>query len=182
MAACAHKIPACITQAAIISGVGPTDSNTDTQKLYRKRRIAIDVARKAPWLLRPLIWLLQNPQRDPEGYFERTVEESSPPDQAILGQPEIRAMLISNWLEGTRQGVRGLAREGIVFAHPWGFHLNEITLPVTIWHGDADTSIPLSMAEYIANAIPNSRLHVIPKEGHFLVFNYWDKILSELVS
>jgi len=181
VAACAYKIPGRITTATIISGVGPTIVETDTQKLYRKRQIAITLARKAPWLLRPLIWLLQNPRRDPEGYFERTFAESSPPDQIILSQPGIKAMLIPNWVEGVRQGVRGFTQEGIIFAHPWGFPLEEISIPVSIWHGDRDTSIPLSMAEHIAKAIPNSSLHVIPGEGHFLLLKYWKEILNTIL-
>ena len=179
--ACAYKIPGRITTATVISGVGPTTVETDTQKLYRKRQIAITLARKVPRLLRPLIWLLQNPRRDPEGYFERTFKESSPPDQVVLSQPNIKAMLIANWVEGVRQGVRGFTQEGIIFAHPWGFPLEEIPILVSIWHGDRDASIPLSMAEQIAKAIPNSMLRVIPGEGHFLLFKYWEEILNSIL-
>lgn len=181
VAACAYRIPKRITNAAIISGVGPTDVETDTQQLYRKRQIGITIARKAPWLLRPLIWLVQNPRRGPERYFEKILEESSSPDQAILSQPEIKNMLISNWLEGTRQGMRGFARDAYIFARPWGFPLEEIRIPVNIWHGDADTSTPLSMAEYLANTIPESKLRVIPNEGHFLLFKYWKEILAQIL-
>jgi len=181
VAACAYKIPERVTSATIISGVGPTVFKSDTKKLYRKRQIAITLARRAPWLLRPLIWLLQNPRRDPEGYFARTFEESSPPDRALLSQMEIKNMLIPNWVEGISQGVRGFTREGIIFAHPWGFRLEEIAVPVFIWHGDNDASIPLSMAEHIHHAIPCSKLHVLPNEGHFLLFKYWQEILSEIL-
>jgi len=181
VAACAFKNPERVISATIVSGVGPTDLEADTRKLYRKRQIAITIARNAPWLLRPLIWLAQNPRRNPERYFERTFAESSPPDQAILSQPEIKAMLTLNWVEGFRQGARGFTREGIIFAHAWGFPLKEITVPVFIWHGDADASIPLSMAEHIAHAIPNSKLRVIPNEGHFLLFKYWEEILSNIL-
>ena len=181
-AACAYKIPARLTNATIISGVGPTDSKKNTERLYRKRQIAITLARKAPWMLRPLIWWFQNPQRDPERYFRKTFAESSRPDQVILSQPEIKSMLIPNWLEGTRQGVRGFAWEGVILAHPWGFRLEEIQLPVTIWHGDTDASIALSMAKQIATAIPNCNLKVIPEEGHFLFFKYWEEILYDILT
>lgn len=181
VAACAYKIPDRVTHASLISGVGPTDLESDTQKLYRKRQRAITLARKAPWLLRPLIWLLQNPRRDPERYFQNTFAESSPPDQDILSQPEIKAMLIPNWLEGVRQGVRGFAWEGVIFSHPWGFPLEEISVPVSIWHGDMDASMPLSMAESLAQSIPDCKLRVIPGEGHFLLFKYWREILTDLL-
>ena len=182
VAACAYKIPSQIKNATIISGVGPTDTITSTKKLYRKRQIAITLARKAPWMLRPLIWWFQNPQRNPERYFRKTFEESSLPDQKILSQPEIKSMLISNWLEGTRQGVRGFAWEGVILAHPWGFRLEEIDIPVNIWHGDADVSMPLSMAKQIANTISNCNLKVIQKEGHFLFFKFWEEILCNILT
>ena len=175
------KFQTGLSNAMIISGVGPTDVESDTQKLYRKRKIAITVARKVPWLLRPLIWLFQNPQRGPERYFQRTYDESSAPDQVILSQPEIKAMLIPNWVEGVRQGVRGFTHDGIIFSRPWGFALEEIKIPVIIWHGDDDASIPLSMAVHLANTIPDSKLNVIPGEGHFLLFKYWEEILTEIL-
>lgn len=182
VAACAYKIPSRITNATIISGVGPTDTTPSTKTLYRKRQIAINLARKAPWMLRPLIWWFQNPQRNPERYFRKTFEESSLTDQKILSQPEIKSMLISNWLEGTRQGVRGFAWEGVILSHPWGFRLEEIRIPVYILHGDADASIPLSMAKQTAKTIPNCNLKVIPKEGHFLFFKYWEEILCNILT
>ena len=181
VAACAYKIPDRISNATIISGVGPTDLATDTQQLYRKRQFAITIARKAPWLLRPLIGLAQNPQRGPERYFEKVYAESSSPDQAILSEPEIKNMLIPTWVEGTRQGVRDFARDAFVFARPWGFHLDKIRIPVNIWHGDADSSTPLSMAEHLTNAIPLGKLRMIPNEGHFLLFKYWREILTEIL-
>jgi pimeloyl-ACP methyl ester carboxylesterase len=181
VAACAYKLSNRLRRAVIISGVGPTEVETETQKLCRKRQMAVKLARIAPWLLRPAIWLLQNPRRGPERYFLNTFAESSPPDQAILRQPEIKAILIPNWLEGVCQGVRGFAWEGVIFSHPWGFPLEEISVPVSIWHGDTDASIPLSMAEHIAKRIPNSRLHVIANEGHFLIFKYWREILLDIL-
>ena len=87
-----------------------------------------------------------------------------------------------NWLEGPRQGVGGFARDGIIMSHPWGFRLEDIQVPVHIWHGDADTSTPLVMAQYIAGKIPNCQLTVFPGEGHFLLFDHWAEILTMLIS
>ena len=71
VAACAFKIPHRLTAAAIISGVGPVDTPGAIQGMPRIRCLGVTVARHAPWLLRPLIWLVSNPRRNPERYFEQ---------------------------------------------------------------------------------------------------------------
>jgi hypothetical protein len=37
------------------------------------------------------------------------------------------------------------------------------------------------MAEAMAQAIPHSRLTVLPGEGHLLVFGHWEAILADLL-
>ena len=91
-------------------------------------------------------------------------------------------MLIENWAEATRTGIRGYAWEALIFGHPWGFRLEGITMEVYLWHGEEDASTPLPMARRVASAIPNCRATFLPGEGHFLFFNRWKEILAVLVS
>jgi len=141
-----------------------------------------DRARRAPWLLRPLLWFASNPCRDPERYLEQIIAQSFEPDRAILARPEIGAMLVENWVEATRVGIRGFAREATTFSHPWGFRLEDITTEVHLWHGAEDTSTPLTMAQHVASVIPNCQATFLPGEGHFLLFDHWEEILTVLVS
>ena len=180
--ACAYKLPQRVAKAGSISGVGPTDFDENFRDMYPERKLAISLARLAPWLLKPLIGLTHNPQRNIEKYFEGIVKKSSKSDQEILNRPEMKSLMKKNWLEGTHQGVGGFVREGIIMSHPWGFRLEEIQIPVHIWHGDADTSTPQVMAQYIAGKIPDCQLTVFPGEGHFLLFDHWAEILTTLVS
>jgi pimeloyl-ACP methyl ester carboxylesterase len=181
-AACAFKIPHRLTKAGIISGVGPTDVEENIKALYDSRKAGVMVAKYSPWLLRPLIWLLQNPQRNGEKYFQKILNQSSQADREILSQPAMKSMFLRNWQEGTRNGVRGFAQDGIIFSNPWGFQLCDIQTRVDIWHGDQDTSTPLNMALYMADQIPDCQLRIVPGKGHFLLFAHWDEILSTLTA
>ena len=91
-------------------------------------------------------------------------------------------MLKRNYGEATRNGVRGFVQEVIIESRSWGFRLEDIQMPVRIWHGDQDSSTPIGMARYMAQALPNCRATYLPGEGHFIVFTHWREILSELVS
>ena len=179
---CAYKLPHRITKAGSISGVGPTDVEELYDDMYPERKKAVKLARSAPWLLKPLIGLTHNPQRNIEKYFQDVFDKSCQSDQEILNRPEIKSLMIKSWLEGTRQGVGGFACDGIIMSHPWGFNLEDIQVKVLMWHGDADTSTPLVMAEYITSRIPDCQLKVYPGEGHFLLFKKWEEILTSLVS
>ena len=57
--------------------------------------------------------------------------------------------------EAMKQGTRGAHHESLLTVTDWGFHLNDIQMPVQIWHGEADKNIPVEMARYAATTIPN---------------------------
>jgi pimeloyl-ACP methyl ester carboxylesterase len=93
VAACAYKIPERLTAVAMVSSGGPVDAPGAMEGLPRERRLAVAVAQRAPWLLGPLLWLLQNPGRDPKRFFERYAAHNPPADQVYLEQPEFSQML-----------------------------------------------------------------------------------------
>jgi pimeloyl-ACP methyl ester carboxylesterase len=90
-------------------------------------------------------------------------------------------MLMSSYAEATRAGIRGFAWEVQILAQPWGFRLEDIPIEVHLWHGEEDTSTPLAMGQYLADAIPHCHAHFLAGEGHFLLFTHWAGILAVLL-
>ena len=66
----------------------------------------------------------------------------------------------------------------ILASKPWGFPLQEVTIPVHLWHGEEDRSTPIAMARAMAAAIPNCRTTYLPGEGHLFLFDRWGEILG----
>jgi pimeloyl-ACP methyl ester carboxylesterase len=181
-AACAYKIPQRLTRVAIISGVGPMDQPGAIEEMPRVRQLGTKVARNAPWLLRPILWLVNNPHRDPERFFQRMLSGNSDDDRALLSRPKMKAMMMRNYLEATSAGMRGFARESIIVSNPWGFRPEDITVPVYLWHGEEDANVSLTAARHLASAIPNCQATFIPGEGHWLILKYWEEILAALIA
>jgi pimeloyl-ACP methyl ester carboxylesterase len=107
-----------------------------------------------------------------------------PADWALLGRPGVFRQLIETlFVEGSRQGTRGLAYEATLYWKPIGFDLRSITQPVLIWHGDDDRNAPLIHARVLDEQLPNSRLRIFAGEGHFSLFvNHLDMILGEMAA
>jgi pimeloyl-ACP methyl ester carboxylesterase len=75
---------------------------------------------------------------------------------------------------------RGAAQDLRVLTRPWGFQLGSITVPASIHHGDADTTVPPRHARLYAEAIPGARLQLYPGHGHFSILAAARQILAPL--
>ncbi len=180
--ACAYRLPDQIKAVAIVSSVGPPDSPSGFKGMPRVRRIAAWLGRHAPGLLEFVLERRGNPHQDPEGFYRQMLAGNAPGDQAYLARPEIKAEMMRNYIEATRQGIKGLVQEGVVLSQPWGVPLEDIAVPVFLWHGEADQNVSLPATRYMAQAIPHCRAHFLPGTGHFLLWERWDEIMAELLA
>jgi pimeloyl-ACP methyl ester carboxylesterase len=84
--------------------------------------------------------------------------------------------------EATRQGTRGAFLESLLTVTDTGFQLQDIRIPVLLWHGERDQNIPVEMARSMAAAIPRSEARFYPQEGHLSLFkNRAEEIILALV-
>jgi pimeloyl-ACP methyl ester carboxylesterase len=83
--------------------------------------------------------------------------------------------------EGVRLGASGWIDDDLAFVKPWGFAVEEITVPVYLWQGDKDLMVPFEHGQWLADRIPRSVAHLLPGEGHIsIVLNHIDAIVDEL--
>ncbi len=91
-------------------------------------------------------------------------------------------MFVASYRESTCQGLDAFAWEVQLAAQPWGFRLGELRVPVTIWHGTQDNSIPPDMGRAMARAIPGARLCLLEGEGHLFFLSRWHEILLDVLA
>jgi len=165
---CAHAMPDRVVAGAVLGGVAPTCGAEAAQGG------AMALAR----VLEPLISFL----REPLGaLFTRAVRALHPfadrafdtylrlapaGDKRILGEAEIREAFIEDMLLGSRENLRSLVYDLILFSRPWGFSLRNISVPIHFWQGDEDNLVPPAHAEHLSRLVPGSRLRRDPNGGH----------------
>jgi pimeloyl-ACP methyl ester carboxylesterase len=101
-------------------------------------------------------------------------------DKQIVSRRDVRIVLAKNIRESLRQGVRGVVTEFILFMSEWRPLLRQIEVPTTIWHGDADTYVPLSMAIFLRKEIQGSVFHQVEGGGHFMIVDRLPTILRSI--
>jgi pimeloyl-ACP methyl ester carboxylesterase len=181
--ACAYKIPERITAVGLISSFAPYDRPNSTAGMARFNKLSLSLARWLPfWIGRQFMKMQGHELRkNPEGAAKKMLSSLPEADQKVLNNAEVKAVLLPSLGEAYRAGADGAAWEGVILVHPWGFQLQDITIPVHIWHGDADVNDPLQCAEYLRDTIPKTHATFFPNEGHFLIMKRWGEILAELL-
>ncbi|HEX2323714.1 MAG TPA: hypothetical protein VHJ18_32480 [Streptosporangiaceae bacterium] len=78
-------------------------------------------------------------------------------------------------------GIAGWRDDDLAFVRGWGFSLDQIAMPLAVWHGDKDAMVPFAHGEWLARHVPDARAHLLPGEGHLtLVSARFDDILRDL--
>lgn len=180
--ACAYALPHRLTRVVVSSGAGPMNRPGAKRGIKPVNRLAMTVLpnkRMASLLLASLGGLYL---RWPDFVVDSLLCMDSPPaDLEILGLSKVRASTRRMLAYATGNGVVGLVDELALLLKPWGFDPSEIGIPVAFWHGDADNTIPLHHARYLASAIHGSSLVVCPGEGHMVMERHLDEVLAAVL-
>jgi len=102
-------------------------------------------------------------------------------DRAVL-TGEFSEDVAGNFREALRTGVDGWLDDDLAFVRPWGFGLDEISVPTMVWQGSADLMVPFSHGQWLASQIPGVSAHLEGGEGHYSVgLGALDRMLDELM-
>ncbi|OAI38544.1 hypothetical protein AYO38_09555 [bacterium SCGC AG-212-C10] len=181
VAACASLIHPRLTAAAIVSGVSPHRRGV-LRGMSMPGRATAFTARRLPWLLSAQLrfasWAVQ---RWPERALRSGARRLPAADREVLERDAVENELVEDMQEAFRGGHRGVAYESRLFARPWGFKLEEVTFPIRLWQGDADTIVPPVMARYQAKVMPHATATFIPGAGHFWFVDHLGDVLDGIL-
>ncbi len=101
-------------------------------------------------------------------------------DLAALDGP-LTEWMAATFRHAAAQGVVGVRDDGLACVGDWGFDPAAITVPTSIWQGDADAMVPLAHGQWLAAHVPGAREHILAGSGHLLAATHLDEALAELV-
>ncbi len=181
-AACAYRIPERVSSAALVSAMGPVDDPDNLRDMGWWNVFLLQAARRATRLSHLLFVVTADWVRRFPGMALRVGRAMMPkPDGLVLSRPEFKMVFAESIREVLRSGSRGPVWDGLLYARPWGFRLEDIRIPVHLWHGEKDLSVPAAMGRSIARAIPDCRARFVPNEGHVsLIDRYVADILRAM--
>ncbi|HEY0747062.1 MAG TPA: alpha/beta hydrolase [Steroidobacteraceae bacterium] len=181
--ACAYRLGDRVSATGLFSCAPPfADKQAIASMPTEVKRLAF-IARYAPVLLQVSFWNhCRQIREDADAYLLKSTDKLSKADQDIVRDPRYCDSLKKSMIEACHQGPRGLHDDMRAIARPWGFSLKDVRVPVLLWHGEIDKTIPVEVGRYLAGTLSNSSAKFLPNAGHFSYLTHWSQILHALVT
>ena len=183
-AGCARFLGKRVVSCAIVSGPAPPEAGISKNQMSRTSRITQRLATTAPRLMGFAYQLgLRQVQRRPDKAMAWAVRTLPACDAAIIERPEIHAALREELARPVASTAGRAAMQDLALElTPWGFRLQDLALPVHVWHGDLDRNVSVESGVRLASEIPGAILHRVPNEGHLLIYSHFEEILEGLTA
>jgi pimeloyl-ACP methyl ester carboxylesterase len=178
-------MPERVRAMAIVSGAPPIAELSDQSDLWGLYRWLLHCYRSYPRLsrwgfrfARPFLSL-----RPPRRTHPLLLKLLPPSDAAALRDSRAFDICFESQREAWRASALGVLADAEIYARPWGFALQDVNVPVRLWHGKEDRAFAFRLAEEVARRLPNCTARYIDKTGHYsLPIRHMHEILADLIS
>ena len=183
----AATMPARVRAIAIVCGAIPMAELENAKGLLPLYRWMLALYRSRPQLLRRLfsmagpILAVRPPVRLRPLLLK--ILMLRPCDAESLRDAAAFEAIFESQRRAWRGSAEGVIADAQIYALPWGFSLEDIRVPVRLWHGTQDRAFSVRLAEQVADRLPNCKARFIDGAGHYsLPIRHMREILQDLIS
>jgi pimeloyl-ACP methyl ester carboxylesterase len=182
--ACAALLPGRVLACATIAGAAPFDVGLDfLEGMAEENQREFGAALAGPGDLQAY---LEGEARTYAGVTGEQVTDAfgglvSPVDRAAL------TGAYADWVAASfrlalSNGIWGWFDDDLAFVRPWGFELDDLRVPVTVWQGGQDRMVPFAHGEWLAAHLPGAKAMLLPSEGHLsIVVARFGEVVDDLL-
>ena len=182
--ACAHRLAHRLEGVALVCPLGPLDRGGNLWTMRWPAIFSFSSIRTLPGLSNALYrhWVVPFVKSHPQTIYNLMLSMAPPPDHRVLSRPQIREIIVASLTEAVRGGAEGVLREMAIYAAPWGFEPEAIEMPIALWHGTADDTVPVTQGRELADRLPDCNARYLDGEGHFsLPVEHMEEIVEALL-
>jgi pimeloyl-ACP methyl ester carboxylesterase len=182
--ACAAGMPDRCRAAATLAGLAPIDApNLDWMAGMGPGNVAdftAALAGREAYAAFKEAYFLPMATVDEDGVAAGLSALLTPSDDTTLTRG------LARWLtemthQASAQGVIGVRDDGLALVAPWGFDVRSIAVPVAVWAGEQDVTVPFAHGQWLAENVTGAVAHLLPEAGHLTLVNELEDVLRELL-
>ena len=184
--ATAVAMPQRVQAIAIVGGVPPMAELVDGEGLLPLYRWMLALYRTRPRLLRRLFHLvrpvlsLRPPVRFRPLLLKMLMLRQC--DAESLRDAAAFEAIFESQRRAWRSSAEGVMADAQIYAQPWGFAIEDVPVPVRLWHGKEDRAFSVHLAEQVAKRVPNCKARFVDDAGHYsLPIRHMREILKDLI-
>jgi pimeloyl-ACP methyl ester carboxylesterase len=183
--AAAWGLPNRIPAVSVVCGAPPLAESSDPSLLNPAYQWLLRTHQNRPRTLR---WLFRAARpfsrvRPPDWIRPWLLRKLPRAEAETLADNHIFETCFHNYRESWRGGADGLYGDAAIYAAPWGFPLEDIQVPVQLWHGKQDRNFAWELSREIADRLPNCTPRFLEGEAHYsLAIRRRREILAALLA
>ena len=183
--ASAWAMPERVGAIAVVSGALPLDKLVDRAGVFPLYRWLLffyprhrELLRYSFRLARPFLSM-----KLPIRLRPALLKLLQPCDAAVMRDVAAFEACFESQRQAWRGSADGMMTDAEIYARPWGFALEQIKVPVRLWHGTKDRSFNWQLTRALADRLSNCEARFVEGEGHYsLPIRRMSEILSDLKS
>ena len=141
--ACAFAIPERLTQVGIVSGAALFTEPELMTNINEGTRKYLALPRDNPFAARLFLGMMAGMIRFTPKLMTASAASNLPaPDRPIAADSKFQAGFVYMLREALRNGTRGALHESLLSITDYGFRLQDIQLPMMLWHGEEGKKLP----------------------------------------
>jgi pimeloyl-ACP methyl ester carboxylesterase len=137
-------------------------------------------SRLAPELERQLAELSERLEAEETQLLVSDDWELDEADRAVMAEPSMAAVNRQVATELVTRGKWGWVDDSLAFVQPWGFDVEDISVPVRVTYGTRDVIIPPGHGAWLAGHVPGAEV-IVADSGHMEDLDAVKRSLSWLV-
>jgi pimeloyl-ACP methyl ester carboxylesterase len=180
--AAAHALADCVNAVAVVSGSGQVGEWASINDFETTDRLLTRLSLHLPVVARAVLDVGALASRvAPKTSLWFGQIEMSAPDRAVMAEfPSARAAL-AMFTQSCDHGARGVVDDYAALGRPWGFAVEEITVPVQCWHATTDPIVPLHHTDELVRRIPGAQVTHWDGGGHLAIIDRIDEVFDALL-
>jgi pimeloyl-ACP methyl ester carboxylesterase len=181
----AWAMPERVKAIAVVSGAPPIAELSDHAGLLPLYRCMLAFHRRQPDLLRTLFRVARPFARIrlPLPLRPMLLKLLQPCDATSLRDAAAFEACFESQRRAWRGSADGVMTDAQIYADPWGFALEDVPVPVRLWHGRKDRTFSLDVAKEVAKRLPHCSAHYVEDAGHYsLPIRHMERILQDLIA
>ncbi len=150
-----------VERVAIVCGIAPLDAPGMREQFGASQRMLLSGVEEAKVEVYQMAKMVS---ANADAVLAHVCAGLPEEERNLIGEemlPLYRSLLVESY-----QNAEGIVDDYAVIAAPWGFGLDQIRVPVHLWHGINDKDVYIANAQYLNDQIPDSVLHTLPIGGH----------------
>jgi pimeloyl-ACP methyl ester carboxylesterase len=181
--AAAHAAADRIRGLTLVSCAGQVGEWASIDEFDHADHLVTRLAQRAPALARALVSTSVRITRLAPATSARLAKiDMSSADIAVMAHFPSPRVALAVFTQAVLRGAGGVVDDYRALARPWGFPVEDVTLPTHLWHATDDVNVPVRHTEALSARLPHAALTLWPGEGHLAVIPHATEVLDGVVA